>query len=830
MNNIIKRTWKQNGMVQIEDLRGQTFQNESGGHTFVIRGEDEDGNQIALSGSPAGVFLRPDNTDQALTCSISDGMVYATLPAACYDVPGRAGITIYLTSGGQKTALYAAMVSVGRTSTGTVAPGTTADVVDLINRINEVVATIPQDYSDLSNNVEDYNLQYSVVFSANYAFVPCFIPAGSVVTAEAITGNFNDGQIAFYDASKTEVTSLALWSITSSRKKELSSDIYYVVVSGETPSNIRLSPVFDCKNMRNVLDTVSSYFATVGGGGKLEYDTANYKVNFGNNALVIYVNGTGIVLNNATIKTQLGNKADDSSGTLIITVGENHSLVYDVSESTLKVIANGNFDFTKHIPLFSTRYENGNGGLLVTSSNSVYARESSSFISEYQKTLKSSYAYITGGGVAQYDQDAGTLNIGLNSIGLVINGSLFSINHSTIISQLGASKAAEDSSGNLIITIGQSNALIYSIQEQKLKIVQITNVNEQSNVLLFSTYFYSGNVGLLSESNDSIRIRQREQFEYKNVINSAPDYVKASFFDNLKRFNANVANAGLTSERFLFFTDPHCFVDTDFEDWMAGMMATLQKYYNSTPTDFVICGGDWTGQDTLDVAYEKMGYIYGLGKSILGGDNFYNIVGNHDTNYQGSQQLTENQIRNLWYDGGKCYYKVKRTNCTYFFLDTGVDNDDEMDSYRYEQLKWLCSELVDEIGTKTRYAIGMHIIRNDPDPTIITPMAELVGYIIDAYNSADTITIDEETFDFTDNTGDNAGKIYFVLGGHMHLDGNLTLGGVPCVLTINTARKSTSSTNTGKNVANFDLCVADFENGKLKMTRVGIGEDRTFNI
>lgn len=152
-NNIIKRTWKQNGLVKIEDLSGQVFQNESGGHTFVIRGEDEDGNQIALSGSPAGVFLRPDNTDQALTCSISDGMVYATLPAACYDVPGRAGITIYLTSGGQKTALYAAMVSVGRTSTGTVAPGTTADVVDLINRINEVVATIPPDYSALSNEV-----------------------------------------------------------------------------------------------------------------------------------------------------------------------------------------------------------------------------------------------------------------------------------------------------------------------------------------------------------------------------------------------------------------------------------------------------------------------------------------------------------------------------------------------------------------------------------------------------------------------------------------------------------------------------------------------------
>ena len=71
MNNIIKRVWNQNKMVAIEDLKGMTFQAESGGHTFQISGVDDAGNTVELSGSVAGVFLRPDNTDVAITVNIT---------------------------------------------------------------------------------------------------------------------------------------------------------------------------------------------------------------------------------------------------------------------------------------------------------------------------------------------------------------------------------------------------------------------------------------------------------------------------------------------------------------------------------------------------------------------------------------------------------------------------------------------------------------------------------------------------------------------------------------------------------------------------------------
>ena len=152
-NNIIKRIWNQNTLVNIEVLKGAFFQDEDGGHTFEISGVDNSGNAISLSGTVAGVFLRPDNTDVPITGSASGGIVSVTLPAECYDVSGRFGLTVFVTADSKKTCVYAAIGTVGRTSSGSVAPGTSADVVDLINQISAAVATIPASWSGLMADI-----------------------------------------------------------------------------------------------------------------------------------------------------------------------------------------------------------------------------------------------------------------------------------------------------------------------------------------------------------------------------------------------------------------------------------------------------------------------------------------------------------------------------------------------------------------------------------------------------------------------------------------------------------------------------------------------------
>ena len=148
-NNTIRRSWNMYSMVNIEDLRGSAFQAEDGGHTFEITGLDANGNATAISGTVAAVFLRPDNTDVAIAGSVSNGKAYVTLTDECYGYPGRFGLTIFLTSGGQKVAIYSAIGSVHRTSSGAVSPETAQDVVDLINEIEAAIAQIPASYADV---------------------------------------------------------------------------------------------------------------------------------------------------------------------------------------------------------------------------------------------------------------------------------------------------------------------------------------------------------------------------------------------------------------------------------------------------------------------------------------------------------------------------------------------------------------------------------------------------------------------------------------------------------------------------------------------------------
>ena len=148
-NNVIKRIWNQNKMVNIEALQGMAFQAEDGGHTFEISGVDDAGTAVPLSGTVAGVFMRPDRADIALAGSASGGVVSVTLTDDCYAVPGRFWLTIFVTSGGQKTAVYAAVGTVAVTSGGAVAGDAPQDVVDLINAIEEAVASIPASYTGL---------------------------------------------------------------------------------------------------------------------------------------------------------------------------------------------------------------------------------------------------------------------------------------------------------------------------------------------------------------------------------------------------------------------------------------------------------------------------------------------------------------------------------------------------------------------------------------------------------------------------------------------------------------------------------------------------------
>lgn len=131
MNTVIKRAWNKNKLVKVEDLTGMTFQAESGGHTFEISGVDDTGAAVSLSGTVEGRFLRADNAEIIISGTASGGKASVTLSDVCYAIPGRFLLTIYVTSGGQKVAVYAAtgsVVATSGTASGSIPPLVTDSV------------------------------------------------------------------------------------------------------------------------------------------------------------------------------------------------------------------------------------------------------------------------------------------------------------------------------------------------------------------------------------------------------------------------------------------------------------------------------------------------------------------------------------------------------------------------------------------------------------------------------------------------------------------------------------------------------------------------------
>lgn len=312
---------------------------------------------------------------------------------------------------------------------------------------------------------------------------------------------------------------------------------------------------------------------------------------------------------------------------------------------------------------------------------------------------------------------------------------------------------------------------------------------------------------------------------YNNVLALDTIVNRSKPFTNL--FGGRIgSNPSKDIETFLFFTDPHFFTTNDsvWRETMPRVLSQMQKYYNSLPLNFCLCGGDWlTSNDNLETARFRLGYIDGIMRSIF--DKAYLIVGNHDTNYQTSNgtarnpdEISTDTLTNLWYRKyGKCYYSFKGENTTFYVFDTGTDWDTTITAYRTEQLEWLADAL--DGDNSPHIALAMHIIFNMPTDETPSLFAQEIGNIIEAYNNRSTVTVNGTAHDYASATG----VIEFVIAGHLHADKDTILGGVPCIITKNTMVPGWTSPT-------FDLIYADYGARTINAIRVGSGVSRSFQL
>ena len=214
----IKRAFRPaRGFERIDELPGYLFTPEMDAHKFIITMLEKaaDGSESAVSFADgteiSARLIKADGVTELVDGSLADGAAVVTLPAECYQVPGRFTLTVYASLGGTVTCIYAATSTVlpGDTEDLNIAGGTVrnidakigeirdaiSDAQDAVDDIGEavagvpdVIASIPQDYTALSNSVSDLksasDKHLSPVTGKQSDYTVGTINSGSGITAE----------------------------------------------------------------------------------------------------------------------------------------------------------------------------------------------------------------------------------------------------------------------------------------------------------------------------------------------------------------------------------------------------------------------------------------------------------------------------------------------------------------------------------------------------------------------------------------------------------------------------------------------------------------------
>lgn len=292
---------------------------------------------------------------------------------------------------------------------------------------------------------------------------------------------------------------------------------------------------------------------------------------------------------------------------------------------------------------------------------------------------------------------------------------------------------------------------------------------------------------------------------------------------------ASLFNGSGEVEPFLYFTDPHYVSIGENGGCRSGYenhLPIIKKHYDNSSAGFVLCGGDWlnSGNTQTNACY-TLSKIKGVMRKLF--DKYHLVVGNHDTNYQGTTvsgggestgQLTQQTLYNIWYgEYGKSYYSFKGANTKFYIFDCGIDwnhYSSGLNAIDNEQLDFFVEQL--RSNDDKHIALVPHMVYISGEN--LHPLTSRITEIASVYNSRGTIQHNGKTYDFSQKTG----KVEFMIAGHTHADLVGTLNSIPYIQTINA--------DVSASYPSFDLVFVDYTARKLKTVRIGTGEDREINL
>ncbi len=307
-----------------------------------------------------------------------------------------------------------------------------------------------------------------------------------------------------------------------------------------------------------------------------------------------------------------------------------------------------------------------------------------------------------------------------------------------------------------------------------------------------------------------------------------PDYWLEPLNAGAKSIREAVQRAGFNRSSFLFYTDTH---------WNNSERVSpklLTYLYQHTPLNKVIFGGDIVNSEPDPQEMEEsdvMEYLWQW-RSEIRDLKHYSVVGNHDDG-EDTNNLFSYEYVYTYLFAPEDSPEITRGGYTYYFFDDVSERTRYLClDTAYEGIYNISSEQIAFLTESLKSTPeGWHIIvvahawfapdyenyvPTEPIPVLpLTPHAAAVAEILDQYNARSGVF------------RKCGAKVEFCIGGHVHRDYvGETPEGIPIILCETDSRhvrsglEHTQGTATEAAVSGI---VADYENGKLSVIRIGRG-------
>ena len=329
----------------------------------------------------------------------------------------------------------------------------------------------------------------------------------------------------------------------------------------------------------------------------------------------------------------------------------------------------------------------------------------------------------------------------------------------------------------------------------------------------------------------SIEARVEELEAESDSTYTVPSFFESQLATAILKINTDInsdktaGTYGTDIESFVFITDVHW---AENKKHSPGL---IRRVLNNTPVQTVICGGDFINASNATKA-GAVGEIRDFTTAIteIPCYDYFCVFGNHDANTNGGSPVSVQFTKQEQYD---LLYRsfADKTNVHWIWEDMPsvmntepVKNDYYVDHAR-AKTRYLCLDWNNPMNGDRATWITSVLAKNDGYRVVI------IYHGIYAVDSGGALTPEHVTIMTLAEPYKN--KVVALVTGHAHVDAVVDYygdGSVPVIITACDTFRSERMTEGTLDEQCFDVCVIDYGQSKIKLTRIGRGSDREVNI